>query len=48
MVRYAPVYHAKLDLLREYGFITEQEYWKVVPPHPAIADFCAREAVNCP
>ena len=51
--RYASVYRAKLELLREYGFITEEKYSEILPQktkplHPRVATFCAREAVNCP
>ncbi len=51
--KYAPVYRAKLELLHEYGFITDAKYREIVPEEPKqkhqdIANFCAREAVNCP
>lgn len=44
--RHAPAFRAKLDLLREYGFITEAKYREIVPVHPGMAAFC--QAVNCP
>ncbi|MFA4874518.1 MAG: hypothetical protein WC956_00100 [bacterium] len=43
---YAQVYRAKLELLREYGFITEAKYREIVPVHPDVVAFCG--AVNCP
>ncbi len=51
--KYASVYRAKLELLREHGFITEEKYREILPQkpkakHPRIASVCAREAVNCP
>ncbi len=49
-IRYTQVYREKLKLLRDYGFITDEKYREIFPSaplHPATADFCAREAVNC-
>ena len=49
--RFARVYRAKLDLLLEYGFITQKTYRDIMeyrskPTDPAMAAFCAN--LNCP
>lgn len=43
---YVGTYRAKARLLREYGFITEQQYRAVSPVAPNVAAFCS--TVNCP
>lgn len=43
---YAFVFRRKLDLLRQYAIITEEQYRKVVPLHTSVQSFC--QTVNCP
>jgi hypothetical protein len=43
---YAHIYHRKLKLLRDYGFITHEAYRKALPLPPEMWLFC--QTVSCP